>query len=163
MKIHILKETEWADFSALTQEYLPGSDQKIMRDMFGKYPNTFLVIHADKQLIGAAFGWKRSEAEFCLNGIAVTAAYWRKGLGTQLLSAFEKQAAGYGAKKVSVGSAEGDAEKFYLHNGYIPQCFKTNDLRELKSFDSLAEYYNYSRPCPGFVVMVKSIDDYSEM
>lgn len=78
-----------------------------------------------------------------------------------LLSEFEKAAAGYGKSAVSLGSAEGYAEKFYISFGYFPaeyKVWKNGAPCVKKVFADMADYLSYKR-CDGdgFVVMRKKL------
>ena len=163
-KIEPLTERHQTAFDQILQEYLPGSEPKIVHAKVTQYPETCLVAVAKKGVLGIAFGWPRQaampEKEYCLDGIAVTYEYWRRGIGSRLLEAFEKAAAGYGYDKLSVGSAGGFVEKFYLKNGYQPQCFKIYEEGRItvrKEFSSVEEFEKCERTEEGFVVFVKCI------
>ena len=67
----------------------------------------------------------------------------------------------YGAPSVSLGSAGGYVEKFYIDCGYTPTEYKVweNGASVVeKRFDTIEDYYTYSRKNEdGFVVMCKKI------
>ena len=160
--IYCMSEKYQAEFEQILQEYLPGSELETVRGKAENYPETCLVALQDEKVIGIAFGWPREAAlpqkEYCLDGIAVRYDHWRKGIGSMLLAAFEEGMQKYGYRKLSVGSAEGFAEKFYLKNGFVPKCFKTYADEQIvvrKDFLSLEEYENYQRMEEGFVVFEK--------
>ncbi|MBQ6174478.1 MAG: GNAT family N-acetyltransferase [Clostridia bacterium] len=163
----VIRETDaalWPRFLTLATEYLPGSDPARMTEMASRWPHTFLTAsdEASGETAGIAFGWLRAGCteEFCLDGIAVQAPFQRRGIGTGLLRAFERAAAGYGARLVSLGSAEGGAERFYLENGYRPVRFRTSSdgtVRTLREYASVTDYETWPRPCEGFVVMEKAL------
>lgn len=153
-------------FYVLAAEYLPGSDVQKMRRFEKLYPEAFLVMLLEEKVIGAAFGWPRRWADpedesFTLDGIAVRVEYQNKGFGKQLLTAFESAAARYGAPCVSVGSAGGYVERFYIENGYVPKQYKVWDDEGPvveKVFESMEDYASYVRKDEdGFVVMEKRI------
>lgn len=100
-----------------------------MRAFYREYPDAFLFCEKDGELIGVAFGRDRSvqfpdDDSFELCGIAIRYDHQRNGYGRALLAEFEKSAKAYGAKAVSLGSAEGYAEKFYISCGYMPSEYK---------------------------------------
>ena len=99
--------------------------------------------------------------DFELNGIAVRWDRQRKGYGRQLLRAFEQAAAAYGSPEVSVGSAGGYVETFYMDCGYQPVEYKVwQDGRPVveKTFSGVSDYRSYVRKTQdGFVVMRKSL------
>lgn len=153
-------------FYALAEEYLPGSEPENMRRFFELYPNAFLSLMMDDQLIGVAFGWPRKyfapeDPSFTLDGIAIKEKYWRKGYGKILLSAFVESAHSYGAPSVSVGSAGGYVEHFYMTCGFIPKEYKAwvegKPLIE-HTYRDIDDYFNYHRQNDdGFVVMEKPL------
>ena len=131
-----------------------------------RFPKGFVAIIKDGKVAGVAFGWLRSvehpdDDSFMLDGIAVRYDYQKQGYGKLLLSAFEKAAADYGAPSVSVGSAGGYVERFYIDCGYVPVQYKIweNDAPVIeKVFSGIEDYYAYERKNgEGFVVMEKQI------
>ena len=163
-KVTFLRSRTLSGFEEILKEYLPDSEEKAWKEKATIYPRTFLVILHKKEVVGAAYGWARENEDrnrktFVLNGIAVKDAYRRSGLGTRLLQAFERAAKEYGAAVISVGSAGGYVEKFYLNNGYQPTEYKIytkEGIRSVKNFEDLGDYYSYERPAEdGFVVFEK--------
>ena len=153
-------------FFALANEYLPGSSHKKMKCYSERFPKGFVALITDNEVAGVAFGWLRSiehpdDDSFMLDGIAVRYGYQKQGYGKLLLDAFEKAAADYGAPSVSVGSAGGYVERFYINCGYIPVQYKIweNDAPVIeKVFSGIEDYYAYERKnADGFVVMEKQI------
>ena len=152
-------------FYNFTAEYLPDSAPERLRVFYRSYPEAFLLCEIDGELFGAAFGRDRSvqfpdDDSFELCGIAVRCDHQRKGYGRKLLAEFERAAKKYGAKAVSLGSAEGYAELFYLSCGYIPIEYKVweNGVPCLKkAFSGIDEYKAYKRQGEGFVVMRKEL------
>lgn len=152
------------DYFALAAEYLPGSEEEKMKRRAEHYPRAFVALVAGEELAGVAFGWPREldasgDPSFTLDGIAVKEPYQRKGYGRLLLLAFESAAEEYGYPVVSVGSAGGYVEKFYLHNGYIPKEYKIwtdCGIKEAYTFSNIEDYRAYQRPdVEGFVVLEK--------
>ena len=153
-------------FYALAAEYLPDSDPEQMRRFAEAYPRAFLALVLDGAVIGAAFGWPRSYADpadpaFTLNGVCIAWDHWRKGGGRRLLAAFEDAARSYGAPAVSVGSAGGFVEDFYLACGYRPREYKAwvDGAPVVEHvYADLADYRAYPRQnADGFVVMEKPL------
>lgn len=151
------------DFCA---EYLPGSEHEKMKRYEKMFPKSFLAATENDEIIGAVFGWSRKiefpeDKSFALDGIAVRYDCQKNGIGSRLLEHFEKAAELYGAKSVSVGSAGGYVEKFYIDRGYIPQCYKLwRDDKPIiaKRFTGIEDYHSYEREDDdGFVVMEKRI------
>lgn len=164
--VPLCKENE-AVFYEIAAEYLPGSREDTMRCRAVKYPKAFVLLMAGDEAAGIAFGWPRKsdapeDDSFCLDGIAVKTPYWRKGYGSLLLAAFENAALEYGFPLVSVGSAGGYVEQFYISNGYLPAEYKryTDDgIVSDHQFEGLTDYQTYQRPeADGFVVMKKRLE-----
>lgn len=153
-------------FFAFCTEYLPGSEPEKMKRYEKTFPDAFIAVTEGNEIIGAVFGWSRKiefpdDKSFSLDGIAVRYDFWKKGIGSRLLESFEKAAVLYGAKSVSVGSAGGYVEKFYIDRGYMPQCYKLwKDDKPMidKRFSGIEDYYSYEREDDGgFVVMEKQV------
>lgn len=165
LRIAPLNAASESRFYALAAEYLPDSDPERMRRFAQVYPEAFLTLALNGRIIGVAYGWFRrhfapEDPSFTLDGICIEHDHWRRGYGRQLLAAFEKAAASYGAPAVSVGSGL-DAEPFYIACGYMPKEYKvwTADGPVIETaFASLADYQGYRRQREdGFVVMEKGI------
>lgn len=151
-------------FFAFCAEYLPGSEREKMKRYEKMFPKAFIAVTENDEIIGAVFGWSRSvefpdDKSFALDGIAVRYDCQKNGIGSRLLEYFEKAAEQYGAKSVSVGSAGGYVENFYINRGYIPRCYKLwiEDKPVIaKKFNGMTDYYSYEREDDGgFVVMEK--------
>ena len=165
-KIMLLSPEYEEEFYCFTAEYLPDSDPERLRKFAAEYPKAFLLLIKENELIGAAFGRDRSrqfpeDNSFELCGIAVRYDHQRRGYGSMLLREFEKAAAGYGKAAVSLGSAEGYAEKFYISCGYFPteyKVWKNGVPRVKKVFGDIEDYLSYQRDGgDGFVVMRKEL------
>ena len=161
-----LCEKNEKDFYQIVEEYLPDSNLEKVKMYAGLFPNAFLVLLCENEVIGVAFGWDRKiefpeDDSFVLNGIAVHSDWQKNGYGKQLLKAFEAAAEEYGESVVSLGSAGGDVEKFYIDCGYLPMEYKyweNGGPVVEKSFEGSEEYYSYVRKNKdGFVVMYKNL------
>lgn len=153
-------------FYNLVEEYLPGSDPAQLKEYSKLFPKAFLVLLQDSEVIGVAFGWGRKlrfpeDDSFVLNGIAVRYDHQRKGYGKLLLQAFEQAVKEYGAPSVSLGSAGGYVEKFYINCDYTPTEYKVweNGTPVVeKRFTDINDYLTYSRRNEdGFVVMQREL------
>lgn len=165
-EISVLTESDRTAFEKLSAEYLPGSDLDVVRERSKKYGKAFLTAKVNGEVIGAAFGWERRIAvpeddSFCLDGIAVKEQFHRMGIGRKMLKIFESAAAEYGCDSVSVGSAGGYVERFYISCGYVPKEYKLctdEGIVLVKTFRNISDYESYERPVgDGFVVMEKMI------
>jgi len=161
----LTRDTETA-FYRLVKEYLPDSDPAQLQEYVALFPKAFLVLLENKEVIGVAFGWHRKlkfpeDDSFVLNGIAVRSDKQRSGYGKLLLQAFEQAVNAYGAPSVSLGSAGGYVEKFYIHCGYTPTEYKVWENGALvveKQFTDMEDYLTYSRKNEdGFVIMRKTL------
>lgn len=164
IRIVALNEKISAEFYGLAEEYLPGSDLEKMRTRAELFPKAFIALVLDGEVIGVCFGWGRrldvpEDPSFVLDGIAVREDYQKMGCGKRLLGAFEKAAADYGYPTVSVGSAGGYVEKFYIDCGFTPKEYKVWDRGVCvveRAFADIEDYFSYERKNPdGFVVMEK--------
>ena len=166
IRIIPLNEKISEKFYSLAAEYLPGSDPDKMRERVKIFPHAFIAAMLGEQVIGVAFGWERkldvpTDNSFTLDGIAVEEKYQKNGYGKLLLKAFGTAAKEYGAEFVSVGSAGGYVEKFYIDCGFVPKEYKVwengSPVVE-KIFHSMEDFYSYQRKNPdGFVVLEKHI------
>jgi len=79
----------------------------------------YVGCYKQQELIGIAYGFVKKNAVI-LSGIAVKHEYWKKGIGTKLLSFFEKQAKKTEKKKISIGAANSpiNVVGFYEKSGY---------------------------------------------
>lgn len=160
-----LNEKNSVGFYGLAAEYLPDSSPEKMRERSELFPEAFIALERDGQVIGVCFGWARGldvheDKSFVLDGIAVKSDFQKNGYGKILLDAFEKAVSGYGYSLISVGSAGGYVEKFYIDCGFIPKEYKVWEGRSPKvekAFENMADYVSYERKnSNGFVVMEKS-------
>lgn len=161
-----LTTTTETAFYQLVDEYLPDSDPIQLKHFYELFPKAFLVLLQNDEVIGVAFGWHRKlqvpeDDSFVLNGIAIRYDHQKKGYGKQLLRAFEQTVKEYGAPAVSLGSAGGYVEKFYIDCGYTPTEYKVweNGTPVVeKVFADRNDYLSYSRGKEdGFVVMKKEL------
>ncbi len=164
IKITTVNDGNRNAFYSLVEEYLPDSEPERLMKYEKEFPKAFLTLLDGNEVIGVAFGWLRSievpeDDSFELNGMAVRYDYQKRTYGKKLLAAFEQAAMMYGASAVSVGSAGGYVEKFYIDCGYYPTEYKVwndNGPSIEKTFADLEDYYSYERQSEdGFVVMYK--------
>lgn len=165
IEIAYLNEKNSAGYYGLAAEYLPDSSPKKMRERAEIFPEAFIALERNGEVIGVCFGWARKldapeDNSFVLDGIAVKPDFQKNGYGKILLDAFEKAAAGYGYSLISVGSAGGYVEKFYMDCGFIPKEYKVwegGTPKVERTFENTADYFLYERKnSDGFVVMEKS-------
>lgn len=136
-----------ARFDAIRHEYLFGDDGFIMA-MYEKYPEAYGGYFIDGMMAGVCYGWPRSEQvdnddSFTLDGIALIEPYNKCGRGSRLLEFFVDAANSLGYPRVSVGSAGGYVERYYLKNGFLPIEFKVlipDEPAYVLSIGSIEEY-----------------------
>lgn len=166
MEFEFLNQNNAKEFYDLAAEYLPGSNQDKMKAYAAMFPKAFIALVQNHEIIGVAFGWDRKlehpeDNSFVLDGIAIKYEYEKRGYGKALLKAFEEAAGSYGASVVSLGSAGGYVEKFYMDCGYIPKEYKVwvNGVPVIeKVFESIDDYKTYQRKSvDGFVIMEKKL------
>lgn len=151
-------------FYSLAEEYLPGSNYDKVYKRESEFKKVYLALCRNGEVVGVIFGWPRKidvpeDQSFCIDGIAVRESFQKHGYGSKLITAFETAAGEYGFGKLSVGSAGGYVEKFYLKNGFQPKQYKAfgdAGIYVEKSFESFEDYRSYQRKNPeGFVVLEK--------
>jgi ribosomal protein S18 acetylase RimI-like enzyme len=114
-----------ADFDAvydLLCDRVGDRDRDVVRDWYDDRPELFRAAHDPGDgIVGFALGREHSDASAELAGIGVQASHTRRGIGSMLLAAFEDAAADAGYGCVTLGSAGGYVDDFYLENGYEPE------------------------------------------
>lgn len=159
-------ESTRAGFDRLMAEYLPGNDPQQVHAYAQAYPEACLALTCGDTVAGVAFGWPRrlrdpSDSSLMLGGLAVAQEARRRGFGRMLLNRFSQAAARYGCDTVSVGSAPGYAETFYIACGLIPVEYKVwTDAGPLtvKRYSGMEDYLMWQRPAQdGFVVLSRRI------
>jgi GNAT superfamily N-acetyltransferase len=95
--------------------------RETLRSWYDARPGLFRGAYDRGDLVGFALGRHREGDTAELVGIAVEDAYTRQGVGSRLLASFEDAADALGFERVSLGSAGGYVDEFYLANGYEPE------------------------------------------
>lgn len=131
-------------------------DRSLVREWYDAHPELFRAAYHDEDadvdtgahevVVGFALGRERRASSVELAGIGVREPHTRRGIGSRLLTAFEDAAADLGFDRVSLGSAGGYVDDFYLANGYEPESILVrlhpedvpDDVRDL-GFDVLRE------------------------
>lgn len=113
-----------ADFYAVVREYLPDTDEAELHELILDPGGILQGYYKDECLIGVAYGAVNSTESFRLIGIAIVDPYRGQGRGSRLLQTLEKKAYDKGYRHISLGSADGYAERFYLKNGYSIESLK---------------------------------------
>jgi GNAT superfamily N-acetyltransferase len=147
---------------ALVGSLLPG-----MEEAFGacvaRAPELALVAVQGTEVVGVCFAAVPHEGEgVVLDGLAVDGARVREGLGSRLLAAFEERVAAAGFTRVSLGSAEGYVEDFYLQNGYIPVEFQVTTAEGEPPLDESLEVLRFREADEALVLNVASEHGYTQ-
>ena len=109
-----------ADYPRLFEiaaEYLPGTTPQALEEMCKNFLNAVVGYYLDDTLVGVCYGMGVDDTHFSLDGITIVQPHNAQGWGGELLAFFERQVAALGYKKISLGSADGYVERFYLKNG----------------------------------------------
>ena len=104
----------------LVGEYLPDSQETFAWCADNASELTLVAVAPGERLVGVCFGILGDEGHVGLNGIAVEHQASGRGLGSEVLTRFERAAATLGGRRISVGSVGGYVDHFYAKNGYTP-------------------------------------------
>ncbi len=119
IKIKDLVETELDAFWKIQSKHLDAIPFDEIKKGYYDNSDLYICCYDTSEIRGIAYGSARGNLVI-LEGVAVVDKMLRKGLGSRLLICFEDKARRKGFGIVSVGSAEGYVEKFYIKNGYVP-------------------------------------------
>lgn len=118
----------------LIADYVGEKDGEKFLEVYDKHPN-FIVscINKNGEVVGVCFGYPRENGRASLQGIAIRSDEAKSGLGSKLLNLFEKQVKEASCESISLGSAEGYVEHFYLKNKYEPTQMMIKTDRDISS------------------------------
>tara|TARA_Y100000310_G_C20148567_1_gene563604 strand:+ start:43 stop:540 length:498 start_codon:yes stop_codon:yes gene_type:complete len=139
MKIETIPKKDLRKAYEIYHDYTDGKSFSFFSSKFKKKPGLYVACYDKDELIGICTGYNRTRVTV-LDGIAVIKKYWRKGIGSKLLRFFEKQVKKHGKKIVSVGTAGGYVEKFYMKNKYNPESFLVTFMKKKKIYIPTKEY-----------------------
>jgi GNAT superfamily N-acetyltransferase len=119
--IRSVEERELDDFRRLHNR-LTASDESVetVREWYDERPDLLLAASEDGDLIGFALGVS-GENGVQLEGIGARESHRREGIGSALLDRSEAAARERDADRISLGSAGGYVDEFYVANGYQPE------------------------------------------
>jgi GNAT superfamily N-acetyltransferase len=146
----------------IVAEYLPGTGLGDLRKYYDTCPAVFLGYYINGMLEGVVYGFEVEPGHFSLDGIAMSWDYKGKGRGSRLIASFEKQVKALGCRKITLGSADGYVEHFYLKNGYTPVEMKILTLNpnwEAKSANCLFPVA-YTQTQGEYTKLVIPVSDY---
>lgn len=92
-----------------------------VRSWYEDVPGLFLFAVADGEVIGVCTGRPWNDREVSLAGIGVEPDRRGAGVGTRLLERFEESARELGIEQLSVASAGGRVDDFYIDNGFCAE------------------------------------------
>lgn len=121
-EIRTVRESDLPAFRRLHNRYV-GRDESLetVRNWYRELSDLLLGAYDEDSLVGHGLGRPHSDDRLELAGISVVGPHRRQGIGSALLAAFEERAGELGFQQVSLGSAGGDVDQFYLENGYEPE------------------------------------------
>lgn len=125
-------DTAFADVVAMHHDRIDDRDPAVLADWYDTHPDLFLGAFESESLVGFALGRARTATSVELVGISVDDEHQRRGIGSRLLTRFEGAAADLGYDRVSVGSAGGYVDEFYLANGYRPESILVRTTRDAR-------------------------------
>jgi len=121
VEVQMVRESDLPEFRCLHNAYVDrDASLETVRDWYQEHPELLIGAYDDGELAGHCLGLPRAEGEVELAGIAVEQSHQRQGIGSALLSAFEEQARSLQFQRISLGSAGGYVDEFYIENGYTP-------------------------------------------
>jgi beta-phosphoglucomutase-like phosphatase (HAD superfamily)/GNAT superfamily N-acetyltransferase len=148
----------------LAAEFLGDLGAAALASHFAAHPALTVTLTVKGAVAGVAFGRPDGHGGATLEGITVDDAHTSHGLGSLLLARFEQAAANAGFRTVSVGSADGYVEHFYLKNGYRQTEYMVvipDGERELLDLDGL-DVVRERRAGPGLLVLnIAAAEGYS--
>lgn len=101
-----------------------------VRSWYEAVPALFLFVVAGDEVIGVSTGRPRGDREASLAGIGIEPDRRGEGIGTRLFERFEDNARESGIERLSVASAGGRVDSFYIDNGFSPEKILVMDPDE---------------------------------
>lgn len=117
-----VSESDLEAFRRLHNRYVDrDASPATVRDWYRAHPDLLVGAYRDGGLVGHCLGRPWDEATVEVAGVSVVPDRRREGVGTALLAALEERAAASGLDRVTLASAGGYVDEFYLRNGYAPE------------------------------------------
>lgn len=92
-----------------------------VRSWYEAVPDLFLFAVEGDEVVGVCTGRPSGERDVSLAGIGLEPDRRGEGIGTRLLERFEDNARAIGVERISVASAGGRVDDFYVDNGFRPE------------------------------------------
>lgn len=121
MEIRTVRASELDAFRRLHNACVDRDEPlETIRAWYRDRPELLIGAYLDGELVGHCLGCPHSEVQLRLAGIGVKVPYQRQGIGSSLLTSFEERASRLGFERISLGSAGGYVDEFYVGHGYTP-------------------------------------------
>jgi len=122
IEIRCLRESELQRAYEINKRYLDDGPFDKWAKACREFPELCVACFREGKPIGICYGspFSMRPGEVILDGIAVVENFSGQGYGSQLLRFFDQQIEHEGYEAVSLGSAGGYVEHFYMKNGYKP-------------------------------------------
>lgn len=122
VEIRCLREDELGAAYDIRKHYLDDEPFDRCVSVWRAFADLCVGCFRSGRLIGIAYGYPHwtNPTEVILSGIAITEDFVGQGHGSHLLRFFGQQVVGSEYEAVSVGSAGGYVDHFYMKNGYEP-------------------------------------------
>jgi len=161
----IIPPKDYPRLRAIVEEYLPGAQITALDEMCANSPTAVVGYYHEDELIGVCYGFPTNDGDFSLDGIAIVWDYMKAGKGGELLAFFDAQVATLGYTSISLGSADGYVERFYLKNGYTPTELKLYVSPDYdNALNETAPYpVAYTQPEGDRLKLVFAVHNYHEM
>ena len=159
--VKIIPKSDYIYLKQIVEEYLSLSNLEKICEQF---PSAVVGYYIDDKLIGVCFGFEIDDENFTLDGIAIIEPYNAKGRGGRLISLFEQNVSALGYKNISLGSADGYVERFYIKNGYTPIELKIYSQDDWEEKSKNSKYpIAYTQKEGDKIKLVIKVDDYNSM
>jgi hypothetical protein len=118
--VKVIPESDYEILRQIVDEYLPGTKLADLEKMCQQFPSAVVGYYIEDKMVGVCYGFEIDRENFTLDGIAIVQPYNALGRGGKLIALFEKCVSLLGYTNISLGSAGGYVERFYIKNGYVP-------------------------------------------
>jgi hypothetical protein len=163
--VKIIPESDYTALKQIVDEYLPGTNLTDLEKMCTQFPSTAVGYYIGDKMVGVCYGFEIDCENFMLDDIAIVQPHNAVGRGGKLIALFEQCVSALGYTNISLGSADGYVERFYLKNGYTPVELKV--YVEGDEWKSKSENYKYpvayTQTGGKYTKLVINVTDYHAM
>lgn len=144
LEFRSLREGDYQRANELRLQYLDDDPYEKWVNKCSRYPFLTVGSFSKGDIIGLLYGRPspRNLQNAVLDGIAVIHTLKRRGIGSSMLSLFHSQAKAHGFRGVTLGSAGGYVDHFYIKNGYGYSGFRFLVDRAYKIPTHLVDKYS---------------------